>query len=90
MHEYINEISYCHKLVNESIVCEICHRRRVIDLKLENMIYCQCSENNESNKTKCYDSWQPFIERKDILVWRKKVPGGMFVYKGNEICMHEM
>lgn len=27
------------------------------------------------------EDWQPFIERQDMLIWRKKETGGLFAYK---------
>lgn len=27
------------------------------------------------------EEWQPFIERQDMLIWRRKEAGGLFAYK---------
>lgn len=76
------EIEGIHKLRDSTVVCAKCHLRLVIDVVQPNVKYCKC--NIQSSCVPNQDcSWQPFIERQDMLIWRKEEPdsGGLFAYK---------
>ena len=52
---------------------------------MSNISYCQCKDSPSSVYGRLSDDcdWTPFIERKDILVWRREHPArkGMYEYK---------
>ncbi|XP_072759495.1 stAR-related lipid transfer protein 7, mitochondrial [Anoplolepis gracilipes] len=84
INRYNCEIEGIYKLRDSTVVCAKCHLRIVIDVVQPNVKYCKC--NGVQSSVSCnqdLDSWQPFIERQDMLIWRKKEPnsGGLFAYK---------
>ena len=56
-----------------------------ISSEVANITYCQCKDSPSSVYGRLSDDcdWTPFIERKDILVWRREHPArkGMYEYK---------
>ncbi|KAK4881429.1 hypothetical protein RN001_004748 [Aquatica leii] len=71
MNKYINELEYIQLLAQNTITCERCKRPGKI-------IICKC---NNSIK-KAYDNWMPFVEREDMVVWRKEhSDSGHYEYK---------
>ena len=69
-----------------------CRKRHVIDQKVNGVDYCQCHKKctsvyGVSASSKDNDDstggWLPFLERKDVLVWRRENPEhrGLYAYK---------
>ncbi|XP_070170560.1 stAR-related lipid transfer protein 7, mitochondrial isoform X2 [Polyergus mexicanus] len=84
INRYNREIEGIHRLRDSTVVCAKCHLRIVIDIVQPNVKYCKCNGVQSSvASNQDLDSWQPFIERQDMLIWRKKEPdsGGLFAYK---------
>jgi len=85
MSNYSKEIDNCMFLTQETLTCPSCRNRWRIDKEVEGVNYCRCEGSPKSvygiHKEK--GDWSPFLERKDILVWRKEHPTekGMYVYK---------
>ena len=56
-----------------------------IGSEVSNISYCQCKDSPSSVYGRLSEDcdWTPFIERKDILVWRREHPArkGMYEYK---------
>ncbi|XP_021941688.1 stAR-related lipid transfer protein 7, mitochondrial isoform X2 [Zootermopsis nevadensis] len=79
---HLNELETVYELFDYTITCPQCHKRMVIDAALPSIDYCKCS-----NKVHCLEKgtcgWKPFLEREDLLVWRKEdeVFHGLYVYK---------
>jgi hypothetical protein len=79
---HINELEAVHELRDCTLICPQCHKRMVIDAALPSIDYCKCS-----NKTHCCErdvcGWKPFLEREDLIVWRKEdeVHHGLYIYK---------
>lgn len=85
------------RLRMETIYCDTCGHRLVIDCKLDGIIYCTCSTNNTcaakaayskatmSNKQcESYEKeWQPYMERRNMVIWRREAEPGLFAYKGD-------
>lgn len=84
MDSYKEEIEGIHRLRECTVVCAKCHLRMIIDVTQPGIKYCKCygatptAASNESS-----DGWQPFIERQDMLIWKRQEPdsGGLFAYK---------
>ncbi|XP_070170562.1 stAR-related lipid transfer protein 7, mitochondrial isoform X4 [Polyergus mexicanus] len=83
INRYNREIEGIHRLRDSTVVCAKCHLRIVIDIVQPNVKYCKCNGVQSSVASNQDYSWQPFIERQDMLIWRKKEPdsGGLFAYK---------
>lgn len=70
----------------------MCERRKIIDARLDDIEYCNCTKetlqkaksDNAKNPTSTdkYTEWKPYIERKNMVVWRREEKPGMFAYKG--------
>ncbi|CAL1674249.1 unnamed protein product [Lasius platythorax] len=84
INRYNREIDGIYRLRDSTVVCAKCHLRIVIDVVQPNVKYCECNRVQSSvASNQDSDGWQPFIERQDMLIWRKKEPdsGGLFAYK---------
>lgn len=79
---YSNEIELTQILKKSTVVCEICGGRLVVDRTIPDVVYCKC-ENRANQLKKGPDDWEPFAERKDMLIWRKehKEHQGLYMYK---------
>lgn len=82
INRYNNEIEGIYKLRDSTVVCAKCHLRIVIDVVQPDVKYCKCSCQSSALSNN-QDSWHPFIERQDMLIWRKQEPdsGGLYAYK---------
>ncbi|XP_050449070.1 stAR-related lipid transfer protein 7, mitochondrial-like isoform X2 [Cataglyphis hispanica] len=83
INRYKCEIEGIHTLRDSTVVCTKCHLRIVIDIVQPNVKYCKCGVQSSLTSSEDLDSWQPFIERQDMLIWRKKESdsGGLYAYK---------
>jgi len=85
MSNHKGDLEYVKSLIETTLTCEKCHKRHFIDQKVEGTEYCQCTDKKASvYGTKVNNEpWMPFLERKDILVWRQEHPElpGMYAYK---------
>ncbi|KYN14022.1 PREDICTED: stAR-related lipid transfer protein 7, mitochondrial isoform X1 [Trachymyrmex cornetzi] len=84
INRYNREIEGIYRLRDSTVVCTKCHLRIVIDIIQPDIKYCKCSGVQPSDASdENLDGWQPFIERQDMLIWRKVEPdsGGLFAYK---------
>jgi len=83
--KYSKEIDHCALLTQETLTCPSCGNRWRIDKEVDGVKYCRCEGSPKSvyglHKEK--GDWSPFLERKDIVVWRKDHPTqkGMYIYK---------
>ncbi|XP_011875735.1 PREDICTED: stAR-related lipid transfer protein 7, mitochondrial-like isoform X2 [Vollenhovia emeryi] len=83
INRYNREIEGIYKLQDSTVICAKCHLRMVIDTVQSDVKYCKCSGAQPSAASDENYGWQPFIERQDMLIWRKVEPnsGGLFAYK---------
>ena len=78
-------MEYIRSLTKSTLTCKSCHARHLIDAQVTGVEYCQCKDRKPS----VYginvedEAWTPFLERKDILVWRQEHPElrGLYAYK---------
>ncbi|XP_043667368.1 stAR-related lipid transfer protein 7, mitochondrial-like [Vespula pensylvanica] len=83
VNSYRQEIESIYKLRDSTVICSKCHLRIVIDNgnKQEGIEYCKC-DGVKINTNKDPSGWQPYIERQDMLIWRKEEEDtGLFAYK---------
>ncbi|XP_046813414.1 stAR-related lipid transfer protein 7, mitochondrial-like isoform X1 [Vespa crabro] len=83
VNSYSQEIEDIYKLRDCTVICTNCHLRIIIDnaSKQPGIEYCKC-DGVKTNTNKDPDGWQPYIERQDMLVWRRQEPDtGLFAYK---------
>lgn len=83
LYSYSKEIEIIHNLRDSTVVCRDCQLRLVIDSKQADVNYCKCQGNKSSYVSTNNEQWKPFIERQDMIVWRKEEPnsGGLYAYK---------
>lgn len=80
MFGHLQEFDYVNLLQQKTIVCRVCGQRRRVDVKLPGTKYCNCPKNATDVYT--LDEWVPFLERKDLLVWRRQHKNGVsYEYK---------
>ncbi|GLV45483.1 uncharacterized protein CBL_05586 [Carabus blaptoides fortunei] len=77
---HLQEFDYVNLLQQKTIVCRTCGQRRLVDVKLPGTKYCTCPKNGADIYT--LDEWVPFLERQDLLVWRRQHKNGVsYEYK---------
>lgn len=84
MRSHYLDLEYIKYLTNLTITCSVCHKRLVIDSPSPNVDYCSCNGTKPVyNKKVGTCPWVPFLERQDLLVWRKEQDHnpGMYEYK---------
>lgn len=85
MASHKGDLEYIKSLIKSTLTCSTCGNRHFIDQKVENVTYCHCKDKKPSvYGVKVNDeAWTPFLERKNILVWRQEHPDlpGLYAYK---------
>ncbi|XP_014488955.1 PREDICTED: stAR-related lipid transfer protein 7, mitochondrial-like isoform X2 [Dinoponera quadriceps] len=81
INKYIHEIEGIHRLRECTVICAKCHLRIVVDVIQSNVKYCKCNGVQSTASNQNSDGWQPYIERQDMLIWRRQEPGGLYAYK---------
>ena len=97
MSNHKNDLTYIKSLIKSTLTCSSCQKRHFIDQKVENIEYCGCKDKKNSvyGQNVNDEAWMPFLERKNILVWRQEHPElpGLFAYKMygkfDDICANE-
>lgn len=84
--KYFQDIDFCSKLKLETLTCEACGLRLKIDVVLPEISYCKCpgaKSGSVDPLNGAESGWLPYVERKDILVWRKEhaKKKGLYQYK---------
>jgi len=83
--KYYKDIDDCDEIRQKTITCNKCGHRLRIEGPVSTVTYCSCPNAPSSvygiNPEGC--DWKPFLERGDIIVWRKEheVMKGMYEYK---------
>lgn len=82
IYTHMNEFDYIHLLQSKTIVCKQCRKERLVDIMLPDKTYCKCPCNSTGNESYTLDSWAPFLERNQLLVWRRQHNNsGIYEYK---------
>lgn len=84
LNSYKQEMDGIHRLKESTVVCAKCHLRIIIDSPRPGIKYCTCHDTRPTATTyQDLDGWKPFMEREDMLIWRREEPdtGGLFAYK---------
>lgn len=85
MIRHMNDIEYIDHLKSNTLTCQSCAKRHIIDGEVDGIEYCNCEKKvNSVYGSPTQDvAWTPFLERKDILVWRQEHPEqkGLYAYK---------
>lgn len=87
--KYADELDSVHRLRRNSIYCPNCKQRLVIDSKISEIVYCTCSNviksvnRSVSNVNVTNDGWKPYMERSNMVIWRREEKPGLYAYKGN-------
>ncbi|KAG4069007.1 hypothetical protein HA402_008318 [Bradysia odoriphaga] len=76
-----DEMDNIRRLQKDSIICSNCNRRKIIDCRVEGIVYCTCSKEILKYAA-CEDNeWKPYLERKNMIVWRREERPGLYAYK---------
>lgn len=81
---FYKEIDEAQQLAQDTLVCKQCGLRLRIDGELAGVSYCRCPGCPKSVfGVEGPRGWSPFLEKQDILVWRRQHPSlrGMYEYK---------
>ncbi|XP_076030128.1 uncharacterized protein LOC143018551 [Oratosquilla oratoria] len=84
MRSYENDVNQVERLCAATVQCETCGKRQVIDQLMPYVDYCSCGgKTGYCGESRYYDSWEPFIERDHVLVWRKRhhIHNHLYAYK---------
>lgn len=85
VNSYSQELKGIYKLRDDTVVCKKCHLRICIDnaSKQPGIEYCICEGSKfTATSNKSAEGWQPYIERQDMLIWRRQEPDtGLYAYK---------
>lgn len=94
-----DELELVARLRQETIHCDTCGHRLIIDCKLDGIVYCTCSTGNTcaskaaklaasaapshgGKSCEAYEKpWQPYMERQNMIIWRREEQSGLFAYK---------
>lgn len=100
MRKNFDELELMRRLRIETIHCDDCGHRLIIDYRIDGIVYCECAENTYEAKanrlataksslsTVCRkQDWQPYLERPNVIVWRREEKPGLYAYKGNCIAI---
>lgn len=85
MRMQFDELDNVRRLKKDSIICSNCNRRKIIDCRVEGIVYCTCSKDNLKYATCNNNEWKPYLERKNMIVWRREERPGLYAYKGKTV-----
>nr|CAI5835226.1 unnamed protein product [Callosobruchus analis] len=74
---YQNEFEYV-QVLKENTICMLCDPSQKTT---NNVNICECGTAGKPDSKKSYDEWVPYLEREDLVVWRKPHPSGLYEYK---------
>lgn len=80
--EHYDDLEHIQRLKRMTLDCSHCGKRRLFDIKLDDVDYCSCSSKCTCHETVC-DEWIPYIERKNMVIWRREEQPGLYAYKSN-------
>ncbi|KAF2360098.1 START domain, partial [Trinorchestia longiramus] len=66
-----NKISGIKALIEATVMCPVCGKRQVLQEQVPGVEYCACKDGGGVEWERSHDGWQPFLERENILVWRR-------------------
>lgn len=82
--EYFDDFNFLDRLKKETIFCPRCQKRKEIDCRVEGIRYCCCPKNVTdmlSRGENEFTAWEPYIEQKSMITWRKELKPGLYAYK---------
>lgn len=87
-----DELELVRRLRMDTVHCDDCGHRLIIDRQIDGIVYCSCAVNTCSAKAasvttslptvRCEQHWQPYLERPNVIIWRREEQPGLFAYKG--------
>ncbi|CAH2002180.1 unnamed protein product [Acanthoscelides obtectus] len=66
------------QLLKENTICMLCDPSSKTTI---NTSVCECGTAGKPDTSKSYDQWVPYLERDDLVVWRRPHPSGLYEYK---------
>lgn len=91
-----DELELVERLRLETIHCDTCGHRLIIDCRMDGITYCTCNASNTTaskaaklasksfgKSPEAYEKqWLPYMERQNMIIWRREEKPGLFAYKG--------
>lgn len=77
MKSHLSDLTYVHTLRDKTL-CRNCHKKNPME-NSDNI--CHCDDYKTPNLSIKYDNWETFIEKKDLVVWRRLLESGHYEYK---------
>lgn len=74
--KHVNEFDYI-DILKENTICLSCDPTKRSNI---NTNICKCGTSGQATN-KSYEEWTPFIEKQDLVVWRRLHPSGQYEYK---------
>lgn len=90
--QHFDDIDFVWRLKMETMFCALCNQRNVIDCKVDGVEYCTCYKDSawknekvvrDQQKRQQECEWKPYLERKNMIIWRKEEKPGLYAYKSN-------
>lgn len=77
---HFQDIQYCSNLKQKTVTCQVCAKRLKVDSPVPDVSYCLCPTKRLPRRE---EGWEAYVERKDILVWRREHGSkrGLYEYK---------
>lgn len=82
VNEYFEEFETIQELQDKTIVCEKCNKRKLINSKVSGIDYCEAKDHSYESKKMVM--WEPYLEKKNMITWRKEEKDGHYAYKGKQ------
>ncbi|XP_044756724.1 stAR-related lipid transfer protein 7, mitochondrial-like [Coccinella septempunctata] len=77
MKNRLGDLSYVYTLRDKTL-CRNCHKKNPTE-NSENI--CHCDDFKSPDPPLKFDNWETFIEKKDLVVWRRLLESGHYEYK---------
>lgn len=74
----LTELDFVEELSRRTLFCNKCGQRLVIGQRCSGVRYCACKDAHMSNEFP--DSWVPYMEADDVIIWRKEYKHGQGLY----------
>lgn len=76
---HFRDFDYINMLKDNKTNCKCCHKRILTGNEDPNTQYCKCPLDKSSPHYK--NHWEPYLQREDLMVWRRQRENGCFEYK---------
>lgn len=79
---HFDDVDFVKKLQKETLICSNCEKRIAIGEKVEGTPYCVCKGISQDSVKRSSSGWEPYLEGKNMLIWRREEKPSRYSYKG--------